>query len=148
LEELLPLAQGGDLSRGKQIFFGKKAACFTCHRISGQGGMVGPNLSAVGGIRSGRDLLESVLYPSASIVQGFRPYNVETDDGEIYSGIITRQTSEAVWLRGADLAEKKIETKQIKSMSESAISIMPQGLGDALTKEELRDLLAYLQSLK
>ena len=148
LQELLPLTENGDMRRGKEIFFGKKVACFSCHRISGQGGVVGPNLSEIGKVRAGRDLLESVLYPSASIVQGYRPYNVETDDGEMYSGLISRQTPEAVWLRGADLAEKKLETKHVKSMRESALSIMPQGLGDALTKTELSDLLAYLQSLK
>jgi putative membrane-bound dehydrogenase-like protein len=148
LEELSPLITGGDLSRGKAVFFGKKATCATCHRISGQGGLVGPSLGQIGKIRTGRDLLESIIYPSASIVQGFRPYTVETADDQTYSGIMLRQTPEAIWIRGTDLAEIKIDTKQIKSMQESAISIMPQGLGDALTRDELRDLLAYLQSLK
>jgi putative membrane-bound dehydrogenase-like protein len=148
LEELSSLIQGGDFSRGKAVFFGKKATCSTCHRISGQGGLVGPNLSHIAGIRTGRDLLESIIYPSASIVQGFRPFNIETIDDQSYTGIIIRQTPEAVWVRGTDLAENKIEMKRVKSMLESNVSIMPQGLGDALSKDELRDLLAYLQALK
>lgn len=148
LEELSSLIKDGDFSRGKAVFFGKKATCATCHRISGQGGVVGPNLSHISGVRSGKDLLESIVYPSASIVQGFRPYNVETTDEQSYTGILLRQTPEAVWVQGTDLAENKIETKRIKSMQEASVSIMPQGLGDALTKDELRDLLAYLQALK
>jgi putative heme-binding domain-containing protein len=148
LQELSPLIEGGDLSRGKAVFFGRKAGCATCHRISGQGGLVGPGLSQIGKIRTGRDLLESIAYPSASIVQGFRPFNIETTDDQSYSGLIIRQMPEAIWIRGADLAEVKIETSRIKNMQESSVSIMPAGLADSLTKDELRDLLAYLESQK
>ncbi len=148
LEELTPLTEGGDLNKGKAIFFGKKAACFNCHRISGQGGVAGPNLSQIGKIRTGRDLLESVLYPSASIVQGYHPFSIETEDDQVYGGVITKQNEEAVWIRGTDLVENKVDQKKIKVMRESAISIMPTGFGDILSKEELRDLIAYLRSLQ
>lgn len=148
IEELLTATQGGDFSRGKSVFFGKKAACSACHRVSGQGGLAGPNLSQIGKIRVERDLLESILYPSASIVQGYHPYTIETEDDFVYSGIITRQTPDAVWIRGTDLVENKVDQKQIKSMTESSLSIMPQGLADALTQEELKDLMAFLRNLK
>ena len=148
IEHLLGLTSGGDFSRGKTVFFGKKAACYTCHRVSGQGGVVGPNLSKIGSIRAGRDLLESILYPSASIVQGYHPFTIDTDDDQSYAGIITRQTPEAVWIRGTDLVENRVDQKKIKSMRESSLSIMPQGLGDVLSQDELRDLLTFLQELK
>ena len=148
LEELMKSIDGGDFSRGKAVFFGKKAACFNCHRVSGQGGVVGPNLSQIGKIRNSRDLLESVLYPSASIVQGYHPFNIDTQDDQVYTGVITQQTDEAVWIRGTDLVENKVEQKRIKNMRESATSIMPAGFGDVLTKEELRDLIAFLTALK
>jgi putative heme-binding domain-containing protein len=89
-----------------------------------------------------------VVYPSASIVQGYQPFNVQTQDGQSYAGILVRQTPEAVWLRGADLAEAKIDAPRIASMTESKVSLMPQGLDAALNREEFRDLLAFLQSLK
>lgn len=148
LDELTPLVEGGDFSRGKTVFFGKKSTCANCHRIRGQGGTVGPNLSQIGKIRSGRDLLESIIYPSASIVQGYHSFNVEANDEMVYSGLITRQTPDAVWIRGTDLVENKIAQKQIKSLRESSVSIMPAGFADVLTKEELRDLLRFLQDLK
>ncbi len=148
LEELNELLKGGAAGHGKQIFFGQKAACATCHRVSGQGGLVGPNLTTIGEIRTGRDLLESVVYPSASIVQGFQAFTIETTDEQVHSGILLRQTPEAVWIRGTDLAEVRIETARIKSLQESALSIMPQGLDATLERDELRDLLAFLQSLK
>jgi putative heme-binding domain-containing protein len=88
------------------------------------------------------------VYPSASIVQGYHPFIVATRDGQSLFGILIRETPEAVWLRGADLTEVKIETGRIASMMESPISLMPQGLDAALSKDELRDLLAFLQSLK
>ncbi|MEO5803044.1 MAG: HEAT repeat domain-containing protein, partial [Verrucomicrobiota bacterium] len=148
LSELSAKISNGDFKHGKEVFFGKKASCFTCHRISGQGGMVGPNLSKIGGIRTGHDLLESVVFPSSSIVQGYHPFNLETTDGEDYSGIIIRETPEAVWIRGTDLAENRVETKKIKNMRESTVSVMPQGLDANLSSQELSDLIAYLQSLK
>lgn len=148
LAEVESKISNGDFKHGKEVFFGKKASCFTCHRISGQGGMVGPNLSKIGEIRTQHDLLESIVFPSSSIVQGYHPFNLETTDGEDYSGIIIRETPEAVWIRGTDLAEVRVETKKIKNMRESSLSIMPQGLDANLSSQELSDLIAYLQSLK
>jgi putative heme-binding domain-containing protein len=148
LGELSALLTGGDFSRGKQIFFGPKAACATCHRVSGQGGLLGPNLTQIAEIRTGRDLLESIVYPGTSIVQGYHTFTVETLDGELHSGLVARQTPEAVWLRGTDLAEQRIEMKHVRVMRESPTSIMPGGLADALDAAELRDLLAFLQGLK
>ncbi|HVR84039.1 MAG TPA: HEAT repeat domain-containing protein, partial [Planctomycetota bacterium] len=66
LEELSPALTGGDPARGKDIFFGTKTACSTCHAVQSQGGRVGPDLSKIASIRTGRDLLESIVFPSAS----------------------------------------------------------------------------------
>ncbi|MDB6025990.1 MAG: hypothetical protein JWM68_2213 [Verrucomicrobiales bacterium] len=148
LKDLEGTISGGDSTHGKEVFFGKKASCFTCHRIRGQGGIVGPNLSTIGGVRVGRDFLESIVFPSSSIVQGYHTFNVQTTDDEQYTGIIIRETPEAIWIRGTDLAEIRIETKNIKVMNESKLSIMPQGLDANLSSKELSDLIAYLQSLK
>jgi putative heme-binding domain-containing protein len=147
LEELSAHLASGDIGRGQQIFFGK-AACAACHRVSGQGGLIGPNLTGIAEVRTGRDLLESVVYPSASIVQGYQPFNVQTRDGQSYSGLLVRQAADAVWLRGADQAEVKVDAQRIVSMTESTVSLMPQGLDATLSRDEFRDLLAYLQSLK
>ncbi|GEM_PF-2497392 len=150
LEELAPLLEGGDPSRGRGVFFGKKAACSTCHNVSGSGpnGLMGPNLSQVGKVHNGPKLLESIIYPSAGSMPDFESFQVETTDGQNYSGVIIRQTLDVIWLRANDLAENKIETKRIKTMAESSVPIMPKGIEEKLTKDELRDLLAYLKSLK
>jgi putative heme-binding domain-containing protein len=143
-----PLLEGGNAEGGRAVFFGSKVACATCHSIGNAGGNVGPDLTKVGAIRSGRDILESVLLPNASFAQGFESYRVMTTGGEEFNGIIARQTVDTVVLRGASGSDAHLWRKQIQEMSRSAISIMPEGLEQAMTQEEFRDLLAFLQALK
>src|SRR5262249_15154077 len=86
LSEWEPLLARGEAARGREIFFGQKAACTLCHSAQGQGGHVGPDLGKIGAIRSGHDLLESIVYPSATFARGFEPYVIATQDGRIHSG--------------------------------------------------------------
>jgi putative membrane-bound dehydrogenase-like protein len=148
MDELTPLLSDGDLLKGKAIFFGKKAACAACHTAGGQGGKVGPDLTGIGKIRAGRDLVEAIAFPSATFARGFRSYVIATDAGRVFTGVITRETAQAVTLRTADLAEARIPKSAIEAMKESTVSIMPKGLDKTLTRDELRDLLAFLQAQK
>src|SRR5262249_21702777 len=142
---LLPLTQGGNERRGREVFFSQTAACSTCHRIGAEGGRVGPDLSKVGGIRAGRDLLESIIFPSASFAQGYEPFQVETQDGYLFEGTIIRQTADTITLRTVSNAEVRIDRSSIASLRPSTRSIMPDGFEQALTPQQLQDLLAFLQ---
>jgi putative membrane-bound dehydrogenase-like protein len=148
LAELEPLLKEGDTARGREVFTGRKAACSACHAVAGQGGRVGPDLTKIGGVRAGRDLLEAVVFPSASFARGFEPVIVRTKDGAIVDGIVVRETAEAVTLYTAERVEKRVPRSSIDALKESRVSVMPQGLDAQLTKQELADLLAYLQGLK
>lgn len=148
MQDLADLMDGGDILRGKQVFFGTKASCSACHRVKGQGELVGPNLSTIASIRSPRDLLESIVFPSASIVQDYRPIVVVTTDGQITTGLEVRRTDQEIWLKGSDLKETRIRTADIEEMREASTSIMPQGLDNKLSRDELRDLIAFLLDLK
>jgi putative membrane-bound dehydrogenase-like protein len=148
IESFARLAEGGDVGRGKAVFFGQKAACGGCHAAENLGGRVGPDLSKIGGIRSGRDLLEAILYPSASFARDFRPVVIETNAGKVFTGVIARQSTEAVILKTADLKEIRIPRAAIEAMAESNLSIMPKGIETTLSEQELRDLMAYLLALK
>jgi putative heme-binding domain-containing protein len=148
MDELTPLLAGGDATRGKSIFFGRKTACAACHTTGGQGGKVGPDLTGIGKIRAGRDLVEAIAFPSATFARGFRSYVIATDAGRVFTGVITRETALAITLRTADLAEVRIPKSSIEAMKESTVSIMPKGLDKTLTPDELRDLLAFLQAQK
>jgi putative membrane-bound dehydrogenase-like protein len=146
LRQLTPLLQGGDSERGRAIFFGKKVACASCHSIGNQGGKVGPDLTRIGAVRSGPDLLEAVVVPSASIAQGFETYLTVTKDGRSLIGTIARQARDVVVLRDSSGAETRLPRENIQEIVRLPTSLMPEGLERALSAEELRDLLAFLQS--
>ncbi len=148
LDELRPLLAGGDVQHGQQVFFSSKASCTACHRALGRGAGIGPDLSRIGDIRRPADLLESIVFPSATIVQGFEPRTITTVSGKVYTGILARQTADVVFLRTADRAEVRIPRTDIETLTASSVSIMPQGLHKTLTSDELRDLLSFLASLK
>jgi putative membrane-bound dehydrogenase-like protein len=148
LAELKPVLSGGDAKRGREVFFGKKAACAACHTVQNEGGRVGPDLSKIGGIRSGPDLLESIVFPSASFARGYEPYVITTKAGKFYTGIIARDTAEAVYLKTAERAEVRIPRASVAMIARSSVSIMPQGLDAQLSRRELADLIAFLRSLK
>jgi putative heme-binding domain-containing protein len=148
LAEYLPLTRGGDSERGRAVFFGTTAACSSCHRVGDQGGQIGPDLTRIGVTRSGRDLVESILVPGSTIAQGYETYLVQTADGQLYSGIIGRQTPELVVLLDSARNEQRIRRDRIEQMSRQPTSIMPEGFGRTLTRDQLGDLLAFLQSLK
>jgi putative heme-binding domain-containing protein len=148
LAELQSQMGDGDPERGKRVFFGKRASCFACHRVKDSGGNVGPNLSQLGAIRTERDFLESIVLPSASFARGYEPISVVTLSGKIHSGIIGRQSAEAIYLRGSDRSEVRILRSEIEEMHPARVSVMPKGLDRILRPEELGDLVAYLRSLK
>jgi len=147
LAALEPLFRSGDGLRGRTIFE-KKAACIACHRVGGQGGLVGPDLTRIGAIRSGRDLIESIVMPSATFAQGYDTYAVTLRDGETLLGVRVEQPDETLVLRDASGAETRIDQRQTVSVERQKLSLMPEGLLSALSREEIGDLMAYLQGLK
>ena len=148
LRHLEPLlSAGGDIGRGRRVFYGEKVACYHCHTIGNQGGHVGPDLTAVGAIRSGHDILEAIVFPSASFVPGFEIYNVETKT-DTYAGVRGQDTPDALTLVTGPNAEIRIPRKQIVSIKPSSVSLMPEGLDESITRAEFIDLLAFLQSQK
>jgi putative heme-binding domain-containing protein len=146
--EQLPLLTGGDPERGRAVFRGQKTACASCHRVGDDGGSVGPDLTRIGAIRSGRDLLESIVLPSSTFAQGFENFTLATHSGHIAGGVIARQDDRVLVLRDASGAETRIAKDDVESLDRQQKSLMPDGLPSTMTKEQFRDLLAYLQSLK
>lgn len=148
LKELDGVSKNGDAARGRAVFFGKKAACAACHAVGGFGEKIGPDVSKIGQIRTETDLLEAVLFPSNSIVRGYESFVVHLTDGKSYTGVIRRETADAVYLVTPERTEVRVGRKQIESLEPSRVSIMPAGLDAQLSREELGDLIAFLKSLK
>ncbi len=148
LAELEGVLSDGDAAHGREVFAGPKAGCTACHAVAGQGGRVGPDLTKIGTIRTGKDLLEAVVFPSASFARGYEPWRVRTKEGAVYDGLIVAEGVEAITLLQGDRTEKRLPRAAVDAIQQSKTSVMPQGLDQQLTRKELRDLLAYLVSLK
>jgi quinoprotein glucose dehydrogenase len=149
-----PLAQyeaclfGGNAADGKKIFYEKpEAQCVRCHKINGQGGEVGPELSHVGSQKDRKYLLESILLPNKQIAQGFDSVTVVLQDGDVQAGVLKTETPDELVLNSADNGLVKIKKSDIKTRR-AALSPMPEGLGKILSKEDLRNLVEFLSSNK
>jgi putative heme-binding domain-containing protein len=134
----------GDPDAGQEVFLSARAACFGCHRAVGRGGTVGPDLSKIGAIRSRSELLTSIIFPGLTVAPEFRSVQVATRDGRLASGLIVRDTPEAIYLRVADLSEVRIPRGSVEEVSPATGSLMPEGIERILTRQELRDLLEFL----
>jgi putative membrane-bound dehydrogenase-like protein len=148
LEQLLPLVKKGDLRRGQLVFNSSRAACSACHAIGYLGGNVGPDLTHIGKIRSERDLLESIVFPSASLVRSYEPITVITHSGKVHNGLIRRESPEEMVLAVGVNMEVRIPREDIDEVQPSRVSIMPPGLDQQLTPQELADLVAFLMACK
>ncbi len=139
----------GDPIRGLQLFRSSKTACSSCHRLGYVGGEIGPELSRIGSSRTRRALLEAILFPSARLEQSYQPTRILTLDGQIYNGIV-KNTSTSKTLDLQLTADKTISiaTSEIERQEPSQVSIMPAGMLELLTPDELSDLLALLESGK
>ena len=145
IEASLP---AGDIRRGQLIFNGTKAACVSCHAIGYVGGQVGPDLTRVGATRKERDLLESIVFPSASFVQSYQPTAVQLRNGTPQYGIIKRDDAAGLVLLTGPNQEVHIPRDQIRAMQPGKVSLMPAGFGDQLSPQELADLLAFLKACR
>ena len=142
------MSAGATHRKGREVFFGTRAACSTCHTIRAEGGHVGPDLSRIGAARNGRDLLESILFPSASFARGYEPYVIARDDGRVLTGVIRKETGDSIVLATEGRLEVAIPRRSIEAIEPSRVSLMPRGLEANLSEPDLADLVAFLQSLK
>ena len=148
LEKLRSRLSDGNAIRGRSLFAAEKAKCSSCHRVGDLGQAVGPDLTTIGANRSATDLLESIVFPSASIVRDYSTYQVLTINGQAFSGVLVSENSEAIQLQQASGKSVRILQSEIERIDPGSVSIMPAGLEQALTEDELVDIVKYLQSLK
>jgi putative membrane-bound dehydrogenase-like protein len=148
LETLLPTLAGGDVARGQAVFNSQKSACFTCHAIGYRGGKLGPDLTRIGQVRTEMDLLESIIYPSASFVRSYEPFTVVVKGGEDVTGIVRKDAPDEVVLANGPETEARIARADVVEMRPGKVSLMPDGMEQVLTRQELADLLAFLKASK
>jgi putative heme-binding domain-containing protein len=138
----------GDVRRGQVIFNSERTACSACHAMGYLGGKVGPDLTSIGQIRSDSDLLEAIVYPSATFVRSYEPVQVITRAGEEHSGVLRAENNEELILATGPASEVRIPRSDIAELRPGTISVMPQGLDAQLSRQELADLLAFLKNTR
>lgn len=152
MRRLAPLAERvmaeGDPKAGKLIYESGKSVCIACHQIGDKGRAIGPNLSHIGAIRTERDLLESIIFPSNTLARDYEAHVIETSDGQNLMGVIKSHTADGLLLVDAAGQEKSISDSQIVANTTLTTSLMPMGLDQTLSEKELCDLVAWLRSLK
>ena len=148
LDDLMTSVKDGDIRRGQAIFNSPKAACSTCHSMGYAGGHVGPDLTSIGQSRTERDLLESIVYPSASFVRSYEPLIVKTKADEEFSGVVKKDASDEIVLATGPTTEARIPRGDIIEMRPGTVSVMPAGMDQQLSRQELVDLVAFLKGTK
>ncbi|HTA28869.1 MAG TPA: c-type cytochrome, partial [Candidatus Cybelea sp.] len=132
----------GDPYEGRTVF---SMNCGVCHKLFGQGGQIGPDLTPYK--RDDLDtMLLNIVNPSAEIREGYENYFVTTKDGRMLSGFLADKDNQVVVLRGLDGVNQVLPQNQIAEMKSTGVSLMPQGLLESFNDQKVRDLFAYLRS--
>jgi len=136
----------GDPVKGKALFASQ--GCLACHTIEKGQPMKGPFMGQIGSIMNRDQLVESILKPNASISQGFATVLIETKDGKSYTGFVTAESADKLTIRDISSKASTLDKSTIKSRKQLDTSMMPSGLANSLSFEELASLVGYLQQQK
>lgn len=135
----------GDAARGQELFL---ATCARCHRVAGEGGVTGPDLSVVGRVRSRSALTRSLREPSASIAGGYRPVTLVTAEGERVRGVVKGEDAFSIQVVEVGGRLQGYFKEDLREVVREERSLMPAFGEDRMRDEALDDLLAYLGTLR
>lgn len=143
------MGREGNPERGRQLFQDEaRAACVKCHSTDGTSSKAGPDLMEVGDKFPRRDLIQSILEPSATIAVGYGTTIVATKSGEEFQGIIKSSPDGGLDLLSADGKHHLFAKADIQEQRGTAVSLMPEGLHTGMSPQEFTDLVEYLVTLK
>ncbi len=143
VSEYEPALPGGDAERGLAVF---RKTCSQCHKVGKEGYLVGPQLVSVKN-KSPRDLLLAILDPNREALPQYMSYTVATEDGRIFTGILVSETDSSVTLRKAEGKEDVIPREQIEMIKSTGQSLMPVGLENDLSPQDVADVIAWVKGL-
>ncbi len=135
----------GNAEQGKTVF---ATICATCHRVNNTGNDFGPALSEIGTKLPKESLLESILHPSAGIGFGYEGWEVHMKDGSMLSGIVASKTGTDIELKLPGGVRKAVKTEEVKRLTQMRESMMPEGLHENLSAQDMANLLEYLSGLR
>jgi len=139
----------GDITKGKIVFEKAESTCITCHKIGDKGVDFGPALTEIGSKLPKEALYDAIINPNAAISMGFEAVQLTTNNGGGGTGIIRSETAEEIALAlPGGVPPQKFAKKSVIKSEKLPTSLMPSGLNQALTQDDLVDLVEYLSSLK
>ena len=141
------MKHGRSFASGKQMF--TVSACISCHKMEGQGQEFGPDLTKLDPKYTKLDVLRHILEPSLKIDEKYQTYIFETKSGKTLTGMIVADNPQAVTIIENPLAKtppREIKKSDIDTKTKSPVSLMPKGMLDKMTRDEIIDLLAYILS--
>lgn len=137
------LALKGDAKRGREIF--RDRTCFNCHRVANEGIFVGAELFNV--INMPREeLLQNIVAPNLFFMPNFQMFSAETEEGEIHEGVMAGTTETKVILRRAGGEESILAKNELKRLKGLNVSLMPEGLIEGLSFQQVSDLLEFIKT--
>jgi putative membrane-bound dehydrogenase-like protein len=139
------LTQKGVVASGKKVFVDQ---CSMCHQVNNEGIDFGPKLTEIGSKLSREGMYMSVLHPNAGIGFGYETFEIQTKKGDNYQGIVVSRNETDIIMRLPGGTTQSFKTSALKSVKQLANSMMPEGLADGMSTQELVDLMEYLQTLK
>jgi cytochrome c oxidase cbb3-type subunit 3 len=135
----------GEVTRGKEVFFGK-GECSSCHTISGEGGFLGPDLSAYGSTVSAKAIRDEIVRSDRIAAAGYRSAVLTTRDGDRVEGVIRNEDNFSVQLQTRDGIFHFFEKSELRTVEPLGQSLMPTNYRQRLSAEELNDLVTYLMN--
>ena len=153
VDDLMPITddelKSRDLANGKKMF--GVGSCYKCHRIAGQGGILGPDLTAAGNRFTTRDFVETIVDPSKSISDQYEATIFAMEDGRNVTGRVINLSAKEYHVQPDMINPNgmvRIKVAQIEEMKPSKTSPMPEGLLDTMTRDDILDLIAWMRSVK
>jgi putative heme-binding domain-containing protein len=143
------IASGGDPHAGERVFFAPSTGCVSCHRIQHRGRKIGPDLDNVGQSMRREQIIDSILRPSASFAPQYQAWFVELRDDTYYTGVqLDHKSAGDIELFTTEGKTRRFKASEIMDYGILNNSLMPDGLEEAMTVTEFRDLIAFLESLR
>jgi putative membrane-bound dehydrogenase-like protein len=146
IAELVKLT--GNIDKGRAIFERTESTCITCHTAGGKGVDVGPGLSEIGTKLPKEALYESILNPNSGLSMGFETQIFTLRDGGVASGIVRSETKDQITVVLPGGATQSVPKNNIAKREKLTTSLMPAGLSNVLSQDDLVNLVEYLASLK
>jgi len=148
LPSIEELAKRSGVAVNGEKLFRSVATCSNCHIVKGYGKNVGPDLSEIGSKLSREAMFVAILEPSAGVSHNYESYVLQTDSGDVATGLLVSQTDEEIVLKDAQGIERKFDRDEVEEFKKQEKSIMPENLHHNFDEQGLVDIVEYMLSLK